>query len=480
MLCRLPRLPVLLESLESRRLLSATLVGVWTSPNPIGGTVLHVTGTDGNDRITVYGSSGKLGVRDEVGDTGAIYANITGVAVSGGGGDDFIEVQYSAGAVPATITGGAGKDTILGGQGNDVLMGGLNIDLIDGRGGTNYMVGGRGNDTLIGIAGQADEMLAGLGNNSYWGSDNGSEIADINATELAEGAWHAVGSFVSYNVPDRFSLSSYTPSMVPRGQNFPDPLVNDGSIAGGVSDVESQPLFGPSGPLPQDVTQQDAGDCFFLASLSAIAAVKPEYLKQMVTNLGDGTYAVRFFGSGGNPVFVRVDGDLATDGFGDPIYANFGADGQSTWAAIIEKAYTEFKDTRGVPAGYEDINGGFVSEAFSDLGAKNLTSPDASNFNTDGSDLISFISNELAQGKAVAYGTNSVTPHDGVPLIPLHAYQVVGIVKDSSGNSVVELRNPWGSDLGNGTTFDGKDDGYVFVSPADMINSMTEIDAGSF
>ena len=40
---------------------------------------------------------------------------------------------------------------------------------------------------------------------------------------------------------------------------------------------------------------QGLGDCFLLASLSAIAAVDPKAIEDAITDHGDGTYSVRFF-----------------------------------------------------------------------------------------------------------------------------------------------------------------------------------------
>jgi hypothetical protein len=88
--------------------------------------------------------------------------------------------------------------------------------------------------------------------------------------------------------------------------------------------------------------------------LAAIADANADFIRQMVVDLGDGTYAVRFFRDG-QEVYVRVDADLWTEN-GALEYANFGADG-SLWVAIVEKAYAFFRKLQGTYASIASGNG---------------------------------------------------------------------------------------------------------------------------
>src|SRR5262249_13538715 len=90
------------------------------------------------------------------------------------------------------------------------------------------------------------------------------------------------------------------------------------------ANFKSNPLFASSGPTKDDIFQGGVGDCYFMSALSAIAKAKPEYIKNMVVDLGDGTYAVRFYRNG-QPNYVRVDADLWTvSPGGSPTYAKLG------------------------------------------------------------------------------------------------------------------------------------------------------------
>lgn len=498
------------EALEPRRLM--TVVSLSTSPDGSGGQILHVIANAGDDEILIL--PGPLTtVSDGVGDVYGPYYDITGFAVDAGAGNNEIQISdafrdpsYSAyilagpgndritiedgpSTINATVFAGAGNDTIFGGKGDDALFGGKGADEIDGGAGTNYLVGGRGADTLVGIGGDGDALVGGLGQNSFWTNANATETSDVTPAEAASDAWHAVSSFQSYNAVTGSGLQSFTPPEdESRTRSYPDPLSNDRPyFTEAAIPVADFPLFAPSGPSPRDVVQREAGDCYFLASLSAIAAVDPQRLRQMVVQLGDGSYVVQFF-SGGKPVYFRVSGSLARNsgewngGSSDPnpflFYATLGPN-DVTWAAIMEKAYTEFKGPPNAPAGYADIDGGFVGQAFKDLGVKNLDRVGRGAF-ANNFEFTQAVQSALSAGQAVAYGTGAAAPASGVPLIALHAYQVVGTTFDAAGNPALILRNPWGVDLANGVTFDGRNDGYVTVSASDVLANMLEIDAGAF
>ena len=64
-------------------------------------------------------------------------------------------------------------------------------------------------------------------------------------------------------------------------------------------------LFG-AGPTDNDVNQGSITDSFLMAPLAALAKAEPIMIRNSVVDMGDGTYAVQFFGSSGKPEFVRV------------------------------------------------------------------------------------------------------------------------------------------------------------------------------
>ena len=133
-------------------------------------------------------------------------------------------------------------------------------------------------------------------------------------------------------------------------------------------------------------------------------------------------------------------------------FAKLGAQ-QSTWVAIMEKAYAFYRYNT---ANYADLEGGWMSPVYSALGCSGT-----SNFYSasNATALLNLIQQQLAAGKSVTYACNS--PSSGAPLIGSHAYSV-DHVNFSGGVAVsVTLRNPWGVD---GAGNDGANDGYVTVS----------------
>lgn len=83
-------------------------------------------------------------------------------------------------------------------------------------------------------------------------------------------------------------------------------------------DAKDVPLF-PHEPCPEDIKQGPLGDCYMLSSLSAIAKLNPNAIKDMMVDNGNGTVTVRFYGRPAvdindpnkdvpmEPIYVTVD-----------------------------------------------------------------------------------------------------------------------------------------------------------------------------
>ena len=242
------------------------------------------------------------------------------------------------------------------------------------------------------------------------------------------------------------------------GQNYADPATTYATFT--YKNFASNPLFGDAGPIADDVVQGQVGDCYYLASLAAIAKTDPSVIQQSVVDLGDGTYAVQFV-KGGSKVFVRVDADLATwNGGNTPVYAGFGKQG-SMWVAIMEKAYAYFRTTT---LSYASLDSGWMSETSSALGVSSRSRYSATSAQT----LLDQIAADLGDGKAVTYATTTV--NGGAPLVGYHAYTVDAVIYDNNGVATsLRLRNPWGVDgVGN----DGTNDGYVTITASQALSNL--------
>lgn len=98
---------------------------------------------------------------------------IAGFEISGGGGDDAIELARVP--VPATLSGEAGADTLVGGSAADRILGGTDRDLIKGNGGADELVGDQGADRIFGAAGD-DHLRGGRGEDVLFGGTGGDGL----------------------------------------------------------------------------------------------------------------------------------------------------------------------------------------------------------------------------------------------------------------------------------------------------------------
>src|SRR5919198_279903 len=185
---------------------SQAVVGTVTCPTA-GITALSVDSRDGNDRITVTGTSVAATLNGGEGD--ALIGSTSANVLLGGGGDDTLDgdaandvldggsgaddlvggagtdlVTYAASATPVTVlldgssgngaggdtihldveslTGSAYADTLTGGPNADTISGGAGDDILHGDAGADTLNGDDGNDTLEGGAG-ADVHNGGTG-----------------------------------------------------------------------------------------------------------------------------------------------------------------------------------------------------------------------------------------------------------------------------------------------------------------------------
>jgi hypothetical protein len=149
------------------------------------------------------------------------------------------------------------------------------------------------------------------------------------------------------------------------------PTLNKDDDAPGLQDdfayAEQAGDHSPVNPTGKDTAQGALGDCYFIASMAAVANASPNTIKDAIKyNKADGTYTVRFFeesyGGSAKPVYITVDAFLPTvaGNRADPAYA--GEPGGKLWPAIMEKAYAKWK------GGYDAIGqGGYGSQAMAEI-----------------------------------------------------------------------------------------------------------------
>lgn len=456
----------------------------------------EIDGAGGNDRITtgfgndtVYGGAGNdsivtgpqtqrlfhgIGIiyddNDSIsGDVGndTVTAGMGNDTVYGGIGDDLINADAGNDWVYAQD----GNDVVRGGVGNDNLFGNGGNDALYGGAGNDGLYGGDGNDLLVSIGGgQSDYNLGEAGSDSFWTDSESTEIiADISAAEAVAGHVHRVAGFMPTTVfnNDR-TITSEIVSRDLDGQSLQDPALC--SVWGGMPTYQrfaSNPLFGTAGPKMTDIHQGGLGDCYYLATLSAIAKTNPDKIRQSVVDLGDGTFGVQFFRNN-TPTFVRVDADLPVLN-GGMCYDSIPSDNGSMWAPVIEKAYAFMRRMDGR---YASLEAGFAGEAFGSLGVSSgwfMRTPFQ-----NGSDFLNQIQGELNQGKAVTLCTPPGVV--GNNWVGSHCYTVDHVVYSNGVATDIVLRNPWGTDR-EGPSLDGNNDGLVTICASDVYWTWVQVDS---
>ena len=153
------------ERLESRRLMSATLLD----------NVVRVLGTEAADRIRIEQQGDLLAVIERSARSTFPVADLVRVEAAGLAGDDRILASPRL-MLPCYFFGGDGNDRISAGGADDILDGQEGNDVVSGRG---------GNDRLRGWTGD-DRLLGGPGNDAFYDRD-GRDLVD--GGPGADGAW---------------------------------------------------------------------------------------------------------------------------------------------------------------------------------------------------------------------------------------------------------------------------------------------------
>jgi hypothetical protein len=426
------------EQLESRQMMSASVFPVVSQLKITGGTELSIT-VSGGETVTISQSS--TGVTVKEGGVSKVYtgtfAEIVATAVSG---NNKITLNSTV-TDPAVLQGGSGNDTLIAGAGTDTLYAGTGKDVLEG---------GSGVDTLVATGPGVDTLEGGSGIDSFW-AVTGDKITGVSAAETQLGAVHTLASALTGVVSTGGSSSLASPAIGLSGFTY--------------KSFSADPLFSSSGPSALDIKQGDLGDCWYVASLAAIAQTDPNQIRQDIVELSDGTFLVRFF-NGSTPVYEHIDGTLPANSGGGLAFAQLGQ-GNSTWVALMEKAFAAF---RYGGDSYSNLNGGWMNEAYSDLGISNTN-----NFYwSSATSMLQQIQTELSDHEAVTAGILSVP--SGTPLIGDHAYTVVAVETDSKGDLTgLELRNPWGT---VGISGYASNNGYVTITAAQAFAAIAGTTAG--
>ncbi|MBC7784320.1 MAG: hypothetical protein H7144_10820 [Burkholderiales bacterium] len=439
------------QTLEPRRLMAAVPLG-GSTVNFGTGTQLRITGTVNTDTIVLSYDGASYNLSTGTGYSRAFSGSFNSIRITGGKGNDSITIDSSV-TIPAYLLGEDGNDRLYGGSGNDNLTGGA---------GNDTLTGNAGRDTLITVGGgTSDVSNGGEDSDFFWVDPNVTEVIDADSAEISARAVNRISAFET----SKFVTGTKTQAITKEigFQRFRDPDATAKSYV--YKKFDANPLFATGGPTADDVKQGQIGDCYFLATLAGAADVNPNTIRTMIADFGDGTYGVRLHNGTGTAKFFRVDGDLATSSTlsVSPVYAKLGAE-KSLWVAVAEKAFAYQRRMQG---SYKSINGGWMTEVFTAIGATGHASK-TKTATADAGAFIDWVENKLAGGDVVTLGI--LTYSGQLNLVNGHAYTVDRVETLPDGTKQLVIRNPWAVD-GNRTD-DGVNDGYVTLSASQTFGSI--------
>ena len=229
-------------------------------------------------------------------------------------------------------------------------------------------------------------------------------------------------------------------------------------------------LYGPRGPTPADIQQNNFGDCYYVATLAAVAQQQPSRITDAIDyDAASGNFTVTLYDSSGNPQRIEVTQAEIADNIrrgGGSTADNTGQDAR-IWPDVMEVAYAKQLDTNhadGLDQGYTDLaDGGWPQDAMQavtgDRGSEIRYSEGLFESQSSALDRTAKqVEAALANGRPVTLWSvpenrslwDTITGGEGDQdgLVDNHVYSVESITQDSNGDWQVTLRNPWATNAG--------------------------------
>lgn len=208
----------------------------------------------------------------------------------------------------------------------------------------------------------------------------------------------------------------------------------------------------------QDINQGQLSNSPFLAALAALAVTSPNNVRSLFLDNGDGTFTVRFFKPDRTADYVTIDRFLPIDPESDLlIYARqystvgngraFDDPANELWAALLEKAFTQWLASGWVsgpvvdlkPIGlsnrYRDLAIVRYEDALNALSGRSVSAKPATTLSQ------SALLNAVRTSSPVSFVSKVYSTTLGAEIVSSQAYTLVG---HDTLSSTFTLFNPWG------------------------------------
>jgi hypothetical protein len=211
-----------------------------------------------------------------------------------------------------------------------------------------------------------------------------------------------------------------------------------------------------NGASAADVTQGSLGDCYFLSTLAGMANDKPDTVRDMFSDNGDGTFTVRFFNYGKTD-YVTVDRYLATNTSGSLSFAKVGDNasnaGNELWVALAEKAYAQLNESgwsgQDGTNSFKGIEGGWMSGPINQLtnlqtDSNYATKDAAQTWSMKQQDLINMVTSSQIVTAGFVSGDDATlkTFQSKYGIVDNHAYTITSY---NAATGQFTVNNPWGT-----------------------------------
>jgi hypothetical protein len=253
-------------------------------------------------------------------------------------------------------------------------------------------------------------------------------------------------------------------------------------------------LYGPDGPKPSDIKQDSLGDCYFVATLSAVAQKHPRLIQDLISyDRISHRFIVGLYDLSGKKRHIHVTQSEIANNItrgGGSWMDNTGKD-RVAWSAVMETAYAKMHDSNprdGLAEGYTKIaGGGWPKDAMlavtGNAGAEYRFEFRVPMTRAHVIELLgSRVARALKNRRAVTLWSvpekdnrtflqklaGVVVAQDG--LVDNHVYTVISMSQSAHGKWTVNVRNPWGTNMGVGEGRDTRS-ANISVSLDTLVNT---------